>query len=172
MKTNNSISKQNYNKQVALTKYVRNIKYKQNSIEIKLLQRKRKINNEQNKVTSSINNMNNVNNKSSIISNNTLYNIHYNEEKFILKGEEFNHDKLNYFLNKRINTKIDTARSQTKNIINNVLPIFDYKDTILQKLSENRIIIICGNTGCGKSTQIIEPNHFLKSFFLLVKDIF
>lgn len=152
MKNNNSISKQNYNKQVALTKYVRNIKYKQNSIEIKLLQRKRKINNEQNKVTSSINNMNNVNNKT---------NIHYNEEKFILKGEEFNHDKLNYFLNKRINTKIDTARSQTKNIINNVLPIFHYKDTILQKLSENRIIIICGNTGCGKSTQIF--NFFLFS---------
>ena len=41
------------------------------------------------------------------------------------------------------------------------LPIFPYKEEILQKISQNRITIISGNTGCGKSTQI--PQYIYQS---------
>ncbi len=34
------------------------------------------------------------------------------------------------------------------------LPITKYKDEILKKISKNKITIISGETGCGKSTQI------------------
>ena len=34
------------------------------------------------------------------------------------------------------------------------LPIFYFKDSILEYMKQNRFIIISGNTGCGKSTQV------------------
>ena len=34
------------------------------------------------------------------------------------------------------------------------LPIYQFKDEIIQKIKDNRVIIISGNTGCGKSTQV------------------
>ena len=41
------------------------------------------------------------------------------------------------------------------------LPIFAFKSEILKKISDNRAIIISGNTGCGKSTQI--PQYIFQS---------
>ena len=41
------------------------------------------------------------------------------------------------------------------------LPIFAFKSEILKKISDNRVIIISGNTGCGKSTQI--PQYIFQS---------
>lgn len=34
------------------------------------------------------------------------------------------------------------------------LPIWNKKEEILRKLKENRVIIIAGETGCGKTTQV------------------
>ncbi|EXX76142.1 P-loop containing nucleoside triphosphate hydrolase protein [Rhizophagus irregularis] len=34
------------------------------------------------------------------------------------------------------------------------LPIYSYKDQFLEKLNKNQVVIISGETGCGKSTQI------------------
>ena len=35
-----------------------------------------------------------------------------------------------------------------------VLPIYEYKDTIIELLKTNQIILIEGETGSGKTTQI------------------
>ncbi|XP_046827422.1 ATP-dependent RNA helicase DHX30-like isoform X1 [Vespa crabro] len=42
------------------------------------------------------------------------------------------------------------------------LPIFQYREKILEKLEKNNILLIRGNTGCGKTTQI--PQFILDSY--------
>lgn len=41
------------------------------------------------------------------------------------------------------------------------LPIYRYKEELLQKLRNNRVILIAGDTGCGKSTQV--PQYVLEA---------
>lgn len=36
------------------------------------------------------------------------------------------------------------------------LPVFHMKNTIMEAINENTVIIIRGNTGCGKTTQVIK----------------
>jgi HrpA-like RNA helicase len=37
-----------------------------------------------------------------------------------------------------------------------VLPIAKFKDEILDTLSKHNVIIVAGDTGCGKSTQVVQ----------------
>ena len=46
--------------------------------------------------------------------------------------------------------------------INTRLPIFTEKTKILEEIEKNRVIIISGNTGCGKSTQV--PQFIYENF--------
>ena len=39
------------------------------------------------------------------------------------------------------------------------LPIAEYRNEIIEKLKENQVIIVAGDTGCGKSTQV--PQYLL-----------
>lgn len=41
----------------------------------------------------------------------------------------------------------------------NDLPIYQYKDQIIQKLQKSRVVLVAGDTGCGKSTQV--PQYVL-----------
>ena len=44
------------------------------------------------------------------------------------------------------------------------LPIFSVKNQIMEAIYENPVIIIRGNTGCGKTTQVnsfLLKNHFV-----------
>lgn len=34
------------------------------------------------------------------------------------------------------------------------LPIAELKDDILRLLKENNVLVVCGETGCGKTTQV------------------
>lgn len=34
------------------------------------------------------------------------------------------------------------------------LPIWNYKDRLLTVIEDNQVVIVCGETGCGKSTQV------------------
>lgn len=36
------------------------------------------------------------------------------------------------------------------------LPIADLKGEILHSLEENDVLVICGETGCGKTTQVLN----------------
>ncbi|EPS42434.1 hypothetical protein H072_3650 [Dactylellina haptotyla CBS 200.50] len=40
------------------------------------------------------------------------------------------------------------------------LPIWEYRDQLLQAISEHQVTIVCGETGCGKSTQL--PAYILE----------
>lgn len=44
------------------------------------------------------------------------------------------------------------------------LPIWGFRDTILQTIKGNQITIVCGETGCGKSTQV--PSFILEGELL------
>ena len=41
------------------------------------------------------------------------------------------------------------------------LPIHTYKAQLLQAIKENQVVIICGETGCGKSTQV--PSYIMEN---------
>ncbi|XP_075729943.1 putative ATP-dependent RNA helicase DHX34 isoform X2 [Rhipicephalus microplus] len=58
------------------------------------------------------------------------------------------------FLQRQKFQKLKKLREFQKN-----LPIAQYKDTILKVVSENSVVLIAGDTGCGKSTQI--PQYLL-----------
>lgn len=49
-----------------------------------------------------------------------------------------------------------------KNNTNDDLPIFRYREEILQKLEKNNVLLIRGDTGCGKTTQV--PQFILDSY--------
>ena len=51
--------------------------------------------------------------------------------------------------------------SESINTSANHLPIFKHKDEIIRKLDKNRIVIISGDTGCGKTTQV--PKYILET---------
>lgn len=41
------------------------------------------------------------------------------------------------------------------------LPIYEYKDTIIKAVKENNFLIVTGDTGSGKSTQL--PQYMMDS---------
>ena len=45
---------------------------------------------------------------------------------------------------------------------NSSLPIHKYKSEIIEKLNKNNILLVIGETGCGKTTQM--PQILLSSF--------
>ena len=53
------------------------------------------------------------------------------------------------FLQKEKFAKLKKLREGQAN-----LPIAEYKDQILEKLRDNQVLIVAGDTGCGKSTQV------------------
>ena len=74
-----------------------------------------------------------------------------------------NHNSQFYVSNKQkyISNQNYNKNFQNKNYNNNYknhetqkLPIYTVQNKILNELKENRVIIISGNTGCGKSTQV------------------
>ena len=58
----------------------------------------------------------------------------------------------NIYLDKKRNRKDDEINP--KNFISSSLQIYNYYEAILETIENNKITIICGNTGCGKTTQI------------------
>ena len=60
------------------------------------------------------------------------------------------------FLQKDKFTKLKKLRQSQAN-----LPIAEYRQEILETLEKNQVIIIAGDTGCGKSTQV--PQYLLQA---------
>ena len=84
------------------------------------------------------------NSKTQCSSNNKNFN---NSDNYSNRNEEQT-SKNNFNYKKKLKTKKD-------------LPIFPFKNEILEKIEQNRVIIISGNTGCGKSTQV--PQYIYNS---------
>ncbi|XP_066148690.1 probable ATP-dependent RNA helicase DHX34 [Euwallacea fornicatus] len=83
-------------------------------------------------------------------------------------GERFNIDKKEFdefLLMLRVYQDFQQKSkfSKLKKLKNgqNELPIAQYKKEILDKLNKNRVILIAGNTGCGKSTQV--PQYVMEA---------
>ena len=79
---------------------------------------------------------NNHNNNNNHYNNNHHNNNHYNHNNF-------NNNKNSYFND-----------NENSNSNSEVLPIFSKKQEIVDQINKNRVIIVSGNTGCGKSTQV------------------
>ena len=69
-----------------------------------------------------------------------------------------------------INTK-EKKETSKKNNKNTSLPIYTKENEILEEINKNRVIIISGNTGCGKSTQVPQMIYdtFPKSKILITQ---
>ena len=92
------------------------------------------------------------------------YNHNY-EHKFSQNNENQNNFEdrpkkghYNYNYNKK--PKFDNDINNNKG--NAKLPIFNKREEILEKIQKNRVIIVSGNTGCGKSTQV--PQFIFDTF--------
>lgn len=62
------------------------------------------------------------------------------------------------FYEKRKAKKLEKLLQFQKN-----LPIYEYKEEILNQIKSNSVILIAGDTGCGKSTQV--PQYLLQNGF-------
>lgn len=60
--------------------------------------------------------------------------------------------------------KLEHSKLEIRYKMKRDLPVFKYQNELLEKIRNNRILLIEGSTGCGKSTQIPKflLNHFKK----------
>ncbi|XP_077269687.1 ATP-dependent RNA helicase DHX30 [Temnothorax americanus] len=66
-------------------------------------------------------------------------------------------DKDGFFRNKTLKDRLE---KRTDHAV--TLPIHEFKDEIISKLENNRVLLIEGDTGCGKTTQV--PQFILDTF--------
>ena len=64
--------------------------------------------------------------------------------------------------------KSSTASFQKMLVPRKSLPIWNFRDEILGALEKSQVLIICGETGCGKSTQV--PSYILEQCLLKGQD--
>ena len=112
--------------------------------------------NEEHKYCQRNNNKINYNNKytnkiNSLIGNKRKNNsnIEYPSNNYSNKPSSINTNSNNNYTSSKINFPINEDDLFKKN-----LPIYSFKNEIMENIEKNRVIIISGNTGCGKSTQV------------------
>ena len=94
------------------------------------------------------------NHKRNYYKNNYRNNDNYQKRNYNNKNNN-NYYKNRIYQNNNINDKNDEMEIDNDyNNEDNQLPIFSKKAEILEKIEKNRVVIISGNTGCGKSTQV------------------
>ena len=91
---------------------------------------------------------------------------HSTEEDYIFTNQY--NKKINKYnnkyisINRKVNDKIANNKFISKNWLLQIdLPIYSFKSDIMSKIHTNRVVIISGNTGCGKTTQI--PKYIYES---------
>ncbi|KAI7989853.1 ATP-dependent RNA helicase DEAH13 [Camellia lanceoleosa] len=50
------------------------------------------------------------------------------------------------------------------------LPIVMMEQEIIEAINENITVIICGETGCGKTTQVLQSDFLLKKYSIIILD--
>jgi len=92
------------------------------------------------------NNNNNKNNNYHHYNNNHNYQSNkYNNNGFKNNHNNFNNNKNSYFNDNENSNSNDNIKE---------LPIKRKKQEIIEQIEKNRVVIVSGNTGCGKSTQV------------------
>ncbi|KAK3098811.1 hypothetical protein FSP39_023323, partial [Pinctada imbricata] len=85
------------------------------------------------------------------------------EELTIERVKQFKYILLHYldFLQKQKFNKLKKLRTDQEN-----LPIFQFKQKIIDMIGENQVVVIAGDTGCGKSTQV--PQYLMEAGFTCI----
>ncbi|XP_045216497.2 probable ATP-dependent RNA helicase DHX34 [Mercenaria mercenaria] len=82
------------------------------------------------------------------------------KEITVERVKEFKNILMHYldFQQKQKLAKLKKVKTDQEN-----LPIFQYKSDIVQLVRDNQVVIVAGDTGCGKSTQV--PQYLLQAGF-------
>lgn len=51
------------------------------------------------------------------------------------------------------------------------LPIWNFRDCLLTIIEENQVVIVCGETGCGKSTQVCTSRIMPQKHFIVIDSV-
>lgn len=51
----------------------------------------------------------------------------------------------------------DWAKSRTLQQQRQFLPVYDCREELLQVIRENQVVVVVGETGSGKTTQVMHP---------------
>ena len=103
---------------------------------------------------------NNFNNNNNHNHNNNHFNNHHHNNHHFNNNHNHNNNPFNnnhqnnnhHFNNNHQNN--NNHFNGNKNSNSEILPIFNKKQEIIDQINKNRVIIVSGNTGCGKSTQV------------------
>lgn len=68
-------------------------------------------------------------------------------------------------------TVVHVSRSKEVESNRRNLPIVMMEQEIMEAINENNSVIICGETGCGKTTQVPQVSYFSLCFFSLSHNI-
>ena len=69
---------------------------------------------------------------------------------------------------RQLSSSIETRRSR-ENLKPNIqydadLPISDHRDDLIAKIQQHQVLVVCGETGSGKSTQLPKLSHYNTEF--------
>ncbi|KAM3199840.1 hypothetical protein P3L10_032200 [Capsicum annuum] len=53
-------------------------------------------------------------------------------------------------------SKLGKLETLPQQVVRETLPIFSVRDELLQVVRENQVVVLVGETGCGKTTQITQ----------------
>ena len=118
---------------------------------------KNNFNNSKSNYKDNISNNNNNNSRKYERNDNSQRNYHNNNHRNYGNFNRNNYNNINNYnnsLRNNQNDRNDLMEVEDNNKQTKQLPIFSKKAEILEKIENNRVIIISGNTGCGKSTQV------------------
>ena len=104
------------------------------------------------------NNRNQMNKKNNFNQNNNN-NFYYKNRNQIkndnnISNNNNSNNSYNNNNNNNNNMNLNNNFNRMKQSVGNELPIYSVKNDILSAIARNRVTIISGNTGCGKSTQV------------------
>lgn len=82
---------------------------------------------------------------------------------------QYDNDDESYNLSEKIfdewQVKIENTNYQTMQEYRKQLPTYNHRDEILDTIDSNQVVVISGDTGCGKTTQVSQfiLDHFIET---------
>ena len=77
-------------------------------------------------------------------------------QEFAVSDDETNAVQISATEKEQLLSSVTQSTENSRN-----LPIFKHRQEIINKLDKNRVVIISGDTGCGKTTQV--PKYILET---------
>lgn len=64
-----------------------------------------------------------------------------------------------YLLCFQLDTVTQVAKLKKVKADQENLPIYKFKDAMIDLVRQHQVVVIAGDTGCGKSTQVMQHSH-------------